>query len=683
MAVEKAKNVPPFVRFCTASVPMVFDDSMSYYECLCALTKFLQTNVIDVINNNADLLEALQGQFIELKGYVDNYFANLDVQEEINNKLDEMAEGGQLAGIIAQFLAAAPVFAYDNIEAMSEATNLSNGCIARVLGNTLASAGDGAYYRVRTKEVGESADGFYKVAIGATLIADRIQNVDANAIAALDEVVNGECKVNFIYRGRDGGCARLIRVADKNILFDFGVYEYRTDLINYLKAKSIEKIDYVIVSHYHSDHVGGNSGEGLIQFINDNYFDFSDCTFILPHKGIDWAELISYDADADVMETAESTIKAALNTAGITYVEPDDGDVLSISDTTAFTFNNIGSSYYSHYYAAGLYNNFCMLVTLTHNEAKVLFTTDCEELAQKWNANNVDYADVVTAPHHDLNNYCDVDFMKKLNSKYEIIETLFDELDNPLLNTTGISTQFSSYLRTIGCRVYNANTSGEIEVSIKNNNIVVNSAYGAMTDKTNLKTISGGVEIAAGADLNAIKGVGSYFTRSSAITASMSNLPVGYSDPGPIRVTNEQINPQSGQILQTMQTPRTVLQRQLRDATDWSNWVELFNYGLGIPVNTIPNNSDANTYLAAGKYFVNGGTNYTTISHFPEEGGGSNAILLVMNGRREYDTIRQVLLTAANIYYRTGSSSGQYSSTVDNTTWTKWKKVDTTEVEYQ
>ena len=198
MAVEKAKNVPPFVRFCTASVPMVFDDSMSYYECLCALTKFLQTNVIDVINNNADLLEALQAQFIELKGYVDNYFANLDVQEEINNKLDEMAEGGQLAGIIAQFLAVAPVFAYDNIEAMSEATNLSNGCIARVLGNTVASAGDGAYYRVRTKEVGESADGFYKVAIGATLIADRIQNVDANAIAALDEVVNGECKVNFI-----------------------------------------------------------------------------------------------------------------------------------------------------------------------------------------------------------------------------------------------------------------------------------------------------------------------------------------------------------------------------------------------------------------------------------------------------------------------------------------------------
>jgi hypothetical protein len=170
---EKAKNIPPFVRFCAASVPMVFDNSLSYYECLCALTKKLQ-EIVDVVNVNAEQLQGLQDSFNELKAYVDNYFDNLDVQAEINAKLDEMAEGGQLAAIIAQFLAAAPVFGYDTISDMSNATNLANGCIARVLGNTTASAGDGAYYKVRTKEQGETADGFYKVAIGNTLIADRI-----------------------------------------------------------------------------------------------------------------------------------------------------------------------------------------------------------------------------------------------------------------------------------------------------------------------------------------------------------------------------------------------------------------------------------------------------------------------------------------------------------------------------
>lgn len=180
MAVKTSPNIPPFVRFCTASVPMVFDNSMSYYECLCALTKFLQDDVINVINNNAQQLEGLLEGFTELKNYVDNYFDNLDVQEEINAKLDEMAEGGQLAGIIAQFLAAAPVFGYGTIAEMAAATNLTNGCIARVIGNTAAADGDGAYYTIRTKTGADDPDGVNLVAIGDTLVGVRVQDAAIN-----------------------------------------------------------------------------------------------------------------------------------------------------------------------------------------------------------------------------------------------------------------------------------------------------------------------------------------------------------------------------------------------------------------------------------------------------------------------------------------------------------------------
>lgn len=172
MAVEKSPNIPPFVRFCAASVPMVFDNSMSYYECLCALTKFLQEDVVNVINNNANLLEALEGQFTELKAYVEHYFDNLDVQDEINNKLDEMAEGGQLAGIIAQFLEVAPVFAYDNVAAMAAAENLSNGSIARTLGYTSAGDGKGAFYKIETLDAQVIDDNIY-IAVGDTLVAHK------------------------------------------------------------------------------------------------------------------------------------------------------------------------------------------------------------------------------------------------------------------------------------------------------------------------------------------------------------------------------------------------------------------------------------------------------------------------------------------------------------------------------
>lgn len=103
MATEKAPNVPPFVQFCTASVPMVFDNSMSYYECLCALSKYLQ-DLANTVNYNAGQLDGLQESFKELKDYVDHYFDNLDVQEEINNKLDAMTEDGTLEEIIGHYI---------------------------------------------------------------------------------------------------------------------------------------------------------------------------------------------------------------------------------------------------------------------------------------------------------------------------------------------------------------------------------------------------------------------------------------------------------------------------------------------------------------------------------------------------------------------------------------------------
>lgn len=102
--IQKAKNVPPFVRYCSAIIPTMFDDSLSYYEALCALNKFLQTNVIDVINNNATVTEEYIRLTKELKEYVENYFENLDVQNEINNKLDQMATDGTLQSIIGEYI---------------------------------------------------------------------------------------------------------------------------------------------------------------------------------------------------------------------------------------------------------------------------------------------------------------------------------------------------------------------------------------------------------------------------------------------------------------------------------------------------------------------------------------------------------------------------------------------------
>lgn len=100
MGIKHSRPVPPFMRYCSAIIPSMFDDSLSYYEALCALNNFIQNNLVKVINNNATVTEEYIKLANDLKEYVENYFDNLDVQEEINNKLDAMCEDGTLQSLI-------------------------------------------------------------------------------------------------------------------------------------------------------------------------------------------------------------------------------------------------------------------------------------------------------------------------------------------------------------------------------------------------------------------------------------------------------------------------------------------------------------------------------------------------------------------------------------------------------
>lgn len=102
--IETVSN-QPFRKLVTTigELPSAFIESMSYYEMLAWLVNWLENTVIPAVNNNAEAVKELQRLFVELKNFVDNYFENLDVQEEINNKLDEMAESGELEALIINY----------------------------------------------------------------------------------------------------------------------------------------------------------------------------------------------------------------------------------------------------------------------------------------------------------------------------------------------------------------------------------------------------------------------------------------------------------------------------------------------------------------------------------------------------------------------------------------------------
>lgn len=132
-----------FTNYIFKSIPLAFDESMSYYETLCALLSYLKDTVTPTVNNNADVLQ-------ELQDYVVHYFDNLDVQEEINNKLDDMAESGQLEEIISAYLDANTILAFNNVSALKSATNLLNGSFARTYGKNSYNDGLGSLYKIRT-----------------------------------------------------------------------------------------------------------------------------------------------------------------------------------------------------------------------------------------------------------------------------------------------------------------------------------------------------------------------------------------------------------------------------------------------------------------------------------------------------------------------------------------------------
>lgn len=178
-------DTSPFKRMVMTigELPTSFVDSMTYYELLAWLCNYLQNTVIPTVNNNAEAVEELQALYVELKTFVDNYFDNLDVQEEINNKLDEMAENGQLTELIAQFLSLNAVMSFPNVASMKLAENLVNGSTCETYGFYNKNDGGGAKYYVRYITNDDVVDektiiALYDDSLIAELIIEQSMNVE-------------------------------------------------------------------------------------------------------------------------------------------------------------------------------------------------------------------------------------------------------------------------------------------------------------------------------------------------------------------------------------------------------------------------------------------------------------------------------------------------------------------------
>ena len=83
----------------------------------------------------------------------------------------------------------------------------------------------------------------------------------SQAVGLYDEPIfynNDATTIHFIDVGQ-GQCV-LICSDGHNMLIDGGEKEYSSKIISYIENLDIDKLDYVIATHPHSDHIGGLSG---------------------------------------------------------------------------------------------------------------------------------------------------------------------------------------------------------------------------------------------------------------------------------------------------------------------------------------------------------------------------------------------------------------------------------------
>lgn len=201
-----------------------------------------------------------------------------------------------------------------------------------------------------------------------------------------------------------GECSCIISKNGKVLLIDTGASHSYQLIKQELIKQNVAKIDYMIISHYHSDHV-----QNLVDLQKD--FDFSGTEYYLCKH----TQRFRYSDDYVLTAIGDNK-----------KIYPNNGDVLQVDDLK-ITFVNCSQSdidYYDSIYSkTPNYNNYCMCCYVENKTFSVFFTGDISPTAQG-RLNELGYlkkVDLVKVEHHGCDITVNHDYLKVLNPKYSVI----------------------------------------------------------------------------------------------------------------------------------------------------------------------------------------------------------------------------------------------------------------------
>jgi len=255
--------------------------------------------------------------------------------------------------------------------------------------------------------------------------------------------VSGQLKIHYIDVGQADSI--LIQQGSSSMLIDAGNNDDAQTVKKYISDQGISKLDYVIGTHPHEDHIGG-----LDYVINS----FQIGKIYMPKV-------------TSNTKTFEDVITAIKN-KGMQITTPVPGDSFKLGDATCTILAPNSSSYDD-------LNNYSIVIKIKFGENTFLFDGDAGAVSEMEMVNKgFDVkADVLKIGHHGSKTATCANFLSAVSPKYAVISVGTG-------NTYGHPAQSTmDRLKASGIQVYRTDENGTIIATSNGKDITFNTALGS------------------------------------------------------------------------------------------------------------------------------------------------------------------------------------------------------------
>ena len=218
-------------------------------------------------------------------------------------------------------------------------------------------------------------------------------------VAALEEFSgsDGYLRVHFIDVGQ--GDSILIQAGEHAMLVDAGTNESGGTVTDYLHSLNLTKLDYLIGTHPHEDHIGG---------LDDVILSFAIGTVIMPDV-------------SHTTRTYEDVLDALLE-KDLTVSSPQPGEVFSLGDAS-FTILSPSAEIAAEAQEAGDLNNLSVGIRLVYGSTAFVLCGDAESVSEEAMVQSglPLKADVLKAGHHGSSTSTCGSFLDAVDPDYAVI----------------------------------------------------------------------------------------------------------------------------------------------------------------------------------------------------------------------------------------------------------------------